>query len=75
MTRRWQLEQTQTVPKPRSEVFAFFADAHNLEGLKRSPLSTEVRSEDEFAASSPLAHRHLPGHPEPKEDHQDTRAR
>jgi ligand-binding SRPBCC domain-containing protein len=33
MTRRWQLEQTQIVPKPRSEVFVFFADAHNLERL------------------------------------------
>ena len=33
MARRWQLEQTQIVPTPRSEVFAFFADAGNLERL------------------------------------------
>jgi ligand-binding SRPBCC domain-containing protein len=33
MARRWQLEQTQLVPKPRSEVFAFFSDAYNLERL------------------------------------------
>ena len=30
MARRWQLEQAQIVPEPRSEVFAFFADARNL---------------------------------------------
>jgi ligand-binding SRPBCC domain-containing protein len=27
------LERTQLVPRPRGEVFAFFADAHNLEAL------------------------------------------
>ena len=33
MTRRWQFEQSQIIPRPRSEVFAFFADAQNLEKL------------------------------------------
>ena len=33
MTRRWQFEQSQIIPRPRSEVFAFFADARNLEKL------------------------------------------
>jgi hypothetical protein len=27
------LERTQVVPRPRGEVFAFFADAHNLEAI------------------------------------------
>jgi ligand-binding SRPBCC domain-containing protein len=33
MTRRHVLERTQHVPRPRDEVFAFFADAHNLEAI------------------------------------------
>jgi hypothetical protein len=33
MAHRWQFEQTQIIPRPRTEVFAFFADARNLERL------------------------------------------
>ena len=30
-SRRWKLEQVQVIPRSRSKVFEFFADAHNLE--------------------------------------------
>ena len=33
MARRWRFEQTQIIPKPRPEAFAFFADPSNLERL------------------------------------------
>jgi ligand-binding SRPBCC domain-containing protein len=33
MARRWVLERTQLVPRRRDEVFAFFADARNLEAI------------------------------------------
>lgn len=33
MARRWVLERAQLVPRRRDEVFAFFADAHNLEAI------------------------------------------
>ena len=33
MSRRHLLDRTQHVPRPRSEVFAFFSDAHNLEAI------------------------------------------
>jgi hypothetical protein len=33
MARRWKLEQVQVVPRPRSEVFAFFSDPQNLERI------------------------------------------
>ncbi len=42
MARRWQLEQTQIIPRPRGEVFAFFADAHNLERLTPDFLGFEI---------------------------------
>lgn len=42
MSRRWTLEQTQVVPRPRSEVFAFFADAHNLQRLTPAFLGFEI---------------------------------
>lgn len=36
------LERTQVVPRPRSEVFAFFADAANLEALTPKFLSFHI---------------------------------
>jgi ligand-binding SRPBCC domain-containing protein len=33
MGRLWVLERVQLVPRPREEVFSFFADAHNLEAI------------------------------------------
>ncbi len=42
MGRRFKYEQSQIVPKPRSDVFAFFSDAHNLEQLTPDFLGFQI---------------------------------
>jgi ligand-binding SRPBCC domain-containing protein len=42
MPRNYRLERTQTIPKPKSEVFAFFADPFNLERITPSFLSFRI---------------------------------
>ena len=42
MTREHRLERTQLIPAPLSEVFAFFADAANLQRLTPTKLSFEI---------------------------------
>jgi ligand-binding SRPBCC domain-containing protein len=43
------LERAQLVPRPRSEVFAFFADARNLEAITPPWLSFHVSTPGEIA--------------------------
>ena len=42
MGKRFVLEQIQIIPKPRSEVFAFFSDARNLERLTPDFLGFQI---------------------------------
>ncbi|HKI83938.1 MAG TPA: SRPBCC family protein [Candidatus Krumholzibacteria bacterium] len=42
MARRYRFEQTQIIPRPRAEVFAFFSEAQNLERLTPSFLGFEI---------------------------------
>jgi len=42
MTRRYRFEQMQIIPRPRTEVFAFFCEAKNLERLTPGFLGFEI---------------------------------
>ncbi|BDG04429.1 SRPBCC family protein [Anaeromyxobacter oryzae] len=49
MTRPHVLERTQLVARPRAEVFAFFADAHNLEAITPRFLRFRITTPGEIA--------------------------
>lgn len=48
MAKRYRLERSQFIPRPREEVFAFFSDARNLERLTPKFLDFRILTEGEI---------------------------